>query len=181
DFRCFTIKLRIWCHIASVTRLKFDHHGRNLSLRIHRLEPLSVPPRKATDLEGGHRVHPMRPEEIDELLQVSSECFVLDVMCIKEFHRRSSFVRGRTGGKPGVGNLLQHRRMRLYRCRLDMRACHPAENSTRRCRRGFHAPSLGLTSDCRVLADGICGRKDRKSTRLNSSHVKSSYAVFCLK
>src|SRR5690606_39475236 len=24
------------------------------------------------------------------------------------------------------------------------------------------------------------GRKDRKSTRLNSSHVKSSYAVFCL-
>src|SRR5690606_40723657 len=25
------------------------------------------------------------------------------------------------------------------------------------------------------------GRRDRKSTRLNSSHVKSSYAVFCLK
>src|SRR5690606_39920280 len=24
-------------------------------------------------------------------------------------------------------------------------------------------------------------RRDRKSTRLNSSHVKSSYAVFCLK
>src|SRR5690606_40705001 len=29
-------------------------------------------------------------------------------------------------------------------------------------------------------ADGIRGRKDRKSTRLNSSHVKISYAVFCL-
>src|SRR5690606_40788712 len=26
-----------------------------------------------------------------------------------------------------------------------------------------------------------CGVKDRKSTRLNSSHVKISYAVFCLK
>src|SRR5690606_42136371 len=26
-----------------------------------------------------------------------------------------------------------------------------------------------------------CGHKDRKSTRLNSSHVKISYAVFCLK
>src|SRR5690606_42021214 len=26
-----------------------------------------------------------------------------------------------------------------------------------------------------------CGQQDRKSTRLNSSHVKSSYAVFCLK
>src|SRR5690606_40670083 len=24
-----------------------------------------------------------------------------------------------------------------------------------------------------------CGRRDRKSTRLNSSHVKISYAVFC--
>src|SRR5690606_40909852 len=28
---------------------------------------------------------------------------------------------------------------------------------------------------------GRCGRGDRKSTRLNSSHVKISYAVFCLK
>src|SRR5690606_41586405 len=26
-----------------------------------------------------------------------------------------------------------------------------------------------------------CAPRDRKSTRLNSSHVKSSYAVFCLK
>src|SRR5690606_41826666 len=26
-----------------------------------------------------------------------------------------------------------------------------------------------------------CGAEDRKSTRLNSSHVKISYAVFCLK
>src|SRR5690606_40945755 len=29
-------------------------------------------------------------------------------------------------------------------------------------------------------ADLCSGRTDRKSTRLNSSHVKSSYAVFCL-
>src|SRR5690606_42069704 len=28
---------------------------------------------------------------------------------------------------------------------------------------------------------GVVGREDRKSTRLNSSHVKISYAVFCLK
>src|SRR5436305_3092302 len=26
-----------------------------------------------------------------------------------------------------------------------------------------------------------CSRRDRKSTRLNSSHVRISYAVFCLK
>src|SRR5437870_7561147 len=31
-----------------------------------------------------------------------------------------------------------------------------------------------------VLADQLVGR-DRKSTRLNSSHVAISYAVFCLK
>src|SRR5690606_39417594 len=30
-----------------------------------------------------------------------------------------------------------------------------------------------------IGGDGI--ERDRKSTRLNSSHVKSSYAVFCLK
>src|SRR5436309_11850715 len=32
----------------------------------------------------------------------------------------------------------------------------------------------------RALGDHIA-RQDRKSTRLNSSHVKISYAVFCLK
>src|SRR5690606_40605752 len=31
------------------------------------------------------------------------------------------------------------------------------------------------------LPDERCGGRDRKSTRLNSSHVKISYAVFCLK
>src|SRR5690606_41530892 len=40
---------------------------------------------------------------------------------------------------------------------------------------------LGVGVDLRLLdqleADGL----DRKSTRLNSSHVKISYAVFCLK
>src|SRR5690606_40994522 len=29
--------------------------------------------------------------------------------------------------------------------------------------------------------DQVCAVEDRKSTRLNSSHVKISYAVFCLK
>src|SRR5690606_39602669 len=31
------------------------------------------------------------------------------------------------------------------------------------------------------IAEGSFGKPDRKSTRLNSSHVKISYAVFCLK
>src|SRR5699024_11842149 len=32
----------------------------------------------------------------------------------------------------------------------------------------------------RLHAGDVCGAGDRKSTRLNSSHVSSSYAVFCL-
>src|SRR5436309_4210860 len=32
-----------------------------------------------------------------------------------------------------------------------------------------------------LLAESLTLPKDRKSTRLNSSHVKISYAVFCLK
>src|SRR5690606_40566869 len=31
-----------------------------------------------------------------------------------------------------------------------------------------------------VIQNGMFGQQDRKSTRLNSSHVKISYAVFCL-
>src|SRR5438045_6642793 len=32
-----------------------------------------------------------------------------------------------------------------------------------------------------VIADAIASQRDRKSTRLNSSHLGISYAVFCLK
>src|SRR5690625_575349 len=44
---------------------------------------------------------------------------------------------------------------------------------------GFHAPGgPGVRVDSHIY-DGY--RVDRKSTRLNSSHVAISYAVFCLK
>src|SRR5690625_6296912 len=42
----------------------------------------------------------------------------------------------------------------------------------------------GLAGASRLRRDGDVGRprrRDRKSTRLNSSHVAISYAVFCLK
>src|SRR5690606_41881856 len=45
------------------------------------------------------------------------------------------------------------------------------ERSSRRDRLGELAPERAPSS----------ARRDRKSTRLNSSHVKISYAVFCLK
>src|SRR5690606_40652667 len=54
-----------------------------------------------------------------------------------------------------------------------------AQRRRRRRGRGRHGPR-------RVAGPGDPGRRrarplDRKSTRLNSSHVKISYAVFCLK
>src|SRR5690606_41561992 len=47
-------------------------------------------------------------------------------------------------------------------------------------RRSTH-PVVAVTQD--AVVRGLCpdGALDRKSTRLNSSHVKISYAVFCLK
>src|SRR5690554_7061476 len=44
--------------------------------------------------------------------------------------------------------------------------------------------SLGIDTVQQLLLNGIDSKRiilDRKSTRLNSSHVRISYAVFCLK
>src|SRR5690349_22710164 len=42
-------------------------------------------------------------------------------------------------------------------------------------------PGLGAAHVHRPGCAGAAARTDRKSTRLNSSHVEISYAVFCLK
>src|SRR3712207_8793735 len=42
-------------------------------------------------------------------------------------------------------------------------------------------PSLLSQRDCRQLTKSSDADRDRKSTRLNSSHANISYAVFCLK
>src|SRR5437868_11081579 len=39
----------------------------------------------------------------------------------------------------------------------------------------------GTVNGTTTVCDTINGGTDRKSTRLNSSHVSTSYAVFCLK
>src|SRR5690606_41305859 len=44
-----------------------------------------------------------------------------------------------------------------------------------------HSPRHRLWSDPSPAATVLHTVPDRKSTRLNSSHVKNSYAVFCLK
>src|SRR5256885_8692578 len=50
--------------------------------------------------------------------------------------------------------------------RLDWRECHPEARA--------------WATDQKAIRR-CCLRKDRKSTRLNSSHLVISYAVFCLK
>src|SRR2546430_13514667 len=41
--------------------------------------------------------------------------------------------------------------------------------------------TMGSIAGTRVRSSRVVGRRDRKSTRLNSSHSQISYAVFCLK
>src|SRR5690554_7315553 len=46
----------------------------------------------------------------------------------------------------------------------------------------YHYPLIpGHEFSGKVVGAGQDGQRDRKSTRLNSSHVRISYAVFCLK
>src|SRR5205807_10658019 len=66
----------------------------------------------------------------------------------------------------------------------DVRAEH---HQGRRDGRGIHGQGTSCDEGARQRAEvspapqSACGQGDRKSTRLNSSHLVISYAVFCLK
>src|SRR5690606_41993137 len=68
------------------------------------------------------------------------------------------------------------------RASRDLPADHPRRSGLLRAERGRGA-GLPRARGRRRLSDraGERAPSDRKSTRLNSSHVKISYAVFCLK
>src|SRR2546426_1710061 len=68
----------------------------------------------------------------------------------------------------------------LFRSPLHV---HPAAGrATTRCRRlAHHRSHLRGLRDDRELGGLAVAAADRKSTRLNSSHLVISYAVFCLK
>src|SRR6266851_7818802 len=63
-------------------------------------------------------------------------------------------------------------------CSSDLSQCRLAAN---RCSQLFRETVFGWDPDVgkRLINDIL--REDRKSTRLNSSHITISYAVFCLK
>src|SRR5690606_42023418 len=62
---------------------------------------------------------------------------------------------------------------------LEVVAVHGCPRHVVRQREGAVTPQVG--DDGGAEGAAWCGQRDRKSTRLNSSHVKISYAVFCLK
>src|SRR5204862_4563463 len=74
----------------------------------------------------------------------------------------------------------------LSRVGCNAGTCHGAKEG----KNGFKLSLRGYDpeTDVRALTDDLASRRvniaspeDRKSTRLNSSHVEISYAVFCLK
>src|SRR5437660_6883421 len=77
----------------------------------------------------------------------------------------------------------------MFSCDADHRALHsfPTRRSSDLPRRTAAAPGAGAAVSRRAplgvrnAAGALVRRPDRKSTRLNSSHVAISYAVFCLK
>src|SRR2546426_8570414 len=66
----------------------------------------------------------------------------------------------------------------LFRSHVGEHARRPAEHVV------FERDALVdryIVLDLGIVADPHAGHQDRKSTRLNSSHLVISYAVFCLK
>src|SRR3712207_7577176 len=83
----------------------------------------------------------------------------------------------RSGGLPGHG---QRPRGGGAGAGGGGRAGRPGAQRARR-RAAHGRGGLRLRAAAGARRDGVPGRLDRKSTRLNSSHANISYAVFCLK
>src|SRR5207302_10479610 len=73
-----------------------------------------------------------------------------------------------------IYTLSLHDALPIYRARVDRRRGH--RGALRRV-----GPDQAAARRVEDEVPVVVARVDRKSTRLNSSHVKISYAVFCLK
>src|SRR5207249_8217776 len=86
-------------------------------------------------------------------------------------------------GRPGCAeshDAAAHGTSSIQCCMFELPLAH---GSARLCARKFRRPGP-MARGCRFFRNSSGrnkGRRDRKSTRLNSSHVSISYAVFCLK
>src|SRR5690349_22402715 len=69
----------------------------------------------------------------------------------------------------------------LFRSRDHRAAAHRDVGGRGGARRRARARAPAARGTRGAAAAPVADRRDRKSTRLNSSHVEISYAVFCLK
>src|SRR5690606_41537411 len=78
----------------------------------------------------------------------------------------------------GAGQLTEYLATMALFSGFSVTVCDPREEY----RGAWQVPGVTLTSEMPddVVRGFRADRRDRKSTRLNSSHVKISYAVFCL-
>src|SRR5690606_42046458 len=102
------------------------------------------------------------------------------LVCRYPAHRDLHPFPTRRSSDLGVVRVLEHLTDHVGdRRHLDL--AHPPRRDGRRSK----ADATRLERRTRLEGDGVLvdsdPRGDRKSTRLNSSHVKISYAVFCLK
>src|SRR2546430_9255867 len=85
-----------------------------------------------------------------------------------------------------IYTLSLHDALPIYRRRASDSGTRPARRARTAAsprppsRRPRACPAAGRSPRARTR-DALRGRRDRKSTRLNSSHSQISYAVFCLK
>src|SRR5690606_41594083 len=93
------------------------------------------------------------------------------VYCPLSLHDALPISHRRAPLQPGVELVVRQ----FAQTGLRHRVGHLAAQAGQRCGRGRRLPGNAGPPLGEALA------RDRKSTRLNSSHVKSSYAVFCLK
>src|SRR5207249_10877091 len=104
---------------------------------------------------------------------VSSSCGHRDLSSFPT--RRSSDLVWCVGGREQLGKTQDPASRRAVQVRhVDL---HLVNSLRSKNQLGFGAWRKG----CEVGRGRPCRFVDRKSTRLNSSHVSSSYAVFCLK
>src|SRR5699024_5565606 len=133
--------------------------------------------------DQGLGIEQERRAELNRMLANPPE---FSVMTLSEEPRLGLFVVARLAGRHGINVTLREsayggtRAIVLLRTELiQSESAGPAEEPARK-----HAQSPPPAQPAGAGAPTVTettGQLDRKSTRLNSSHVSISYAVFCLK